>query len=292
MSVKTVNEGPVLVVTLDRPQAHNALDAVSAGTLRQLFERIGALPPAPPRPGAAGGPWRPRAIVLRASGPTFCAGADLKDMERLGRAGLDESLADAKALAATFRAIRLCPVPVVARVQGPAYGGGVGLAAACDIVVAASEVRFALTEARLGLVAAVISPIVLGRIGEAAFRHWSLTGDPIAAPVALRIGLVDRLADAGELDDAVTRVVRSLLAGGPAAHARIKQTLEGLLSLGFERSLDFTARMLAEARAGEEAQAALAAFLRREPAPWAAGAEAWKLPPLDPAGAPGAPEQS
>ncbi len=277
MSVRTESRGPVLVVTLDRPQAHNALDAGTAGVLKELFERLAFLPPPPPGPAAPDAPARPRVVVLRSEGPTFCAGADLNEMKELGQAGLEENLAAAKALGQMFRAVRLCPAPVVARVQGPAYGGGVGLLAACDIVVAASEARFAFTEARLGIVAGVIAPIVKARLGEAACRHWFLTGDPIQGPVALRLGLVDRLADPGDLDEAVTRVVRSLLLGGAAAHGRIKQLLEGLESLGFERSLDYTARMLAEARTGPEAQAAMAAFLRKEPAPWTEGAAAWRL---------------
>lgn len=275
MAIRTESRGPVLVVTLDRPEAHNALDGAAAGTLRELFERLAFLPPPPPRPEAGAGPSRPRAIVLRAEGPTFCAGADLREMQRLGQASYEENLAAAKGLGGMYRAIRLCPVPVVAAVQGPAYGGGVGLLAACDIVVAAAEARFAFTETRLGLVAGVIAPLVMARIGEAHCRHWFLTGDPIGSAAALRIGLIDRVADGAELDEAVARVVRSLLAGGPAAQARVKQLLEGLLSLGFEKSLDYTARLLAETRQGEEAQAALAAFARKERAPWAEEAADW-----------------
>ncbi len=277
MSVRTASRGPVLIVTLDRPAAHNALDAATAGTLKELFERLAFLPAPPPAPHDPAAPARPRAIVLRAEGPTFCAGADLSEMQALGRAGFDENVAAATALGRMFRAVRLCPVPVVARVQGPAFGGGVGLLAACDIVVASSRARFAFTEARLGIVAGVIAPLVTARIHEAACRHWFLTGDEIAAREALRLGLVDRLAEPGELDAEVTRVVRSLLRGGAAAHARIKQLLEGLDSLGFEGSLDFTARALAEARTGAEAQAALAAFLGKQPAPWTADAGAWTL---------------
>ncbi|MHB8079279.1 MAG: enoyl-CoA hydratase-related protein [Candidatus Krumholzibacteriia bacterium] len=285
MTVRTEMKGPVLVVTLDRPRAHNALDAAMIGVIGELFERIAGLPPAPVDPAPADGPYRPRAIVLRSEGPTFCAGADLGEMKALGAAGFDENLEAARAIGAMFRAVRLCPVPVVARVQGPAYGGGVGLLAACDIVVADTEAKFAFTEARLGLVAGVIAPLVIGRVGEAAARHAFLTGDPFGAPVALRLGLVDRLADAADLDDAVARVVRSLLAGGPLAHTRIKQLIEGLAPLGFAGSLDFTARALAETRTAPEAQAALAAFLRKEPAPFARET-AWP-----PAAAPGGPAE-
>jgi methylglutaconyl-CoA hydratase len=133
-------------------------------------------------------------VLLQASGTTFCAGGDLNDMRRRGRAGRDENLAAARELGEMFRAVRLCPVPVVARVQGGAFGGGVGLACACDIVVAGTSAYFALTEARLGLVAGVISPLVIGRLGPARARLHCLLGERIDAREAHRIGLVDVLA--------------------------------------------------------------------------------------------------
>jgi methylglutaconyl-CoA hydratase len=223
--------------------------------------------PGGPQPGPSG-PTRPHAILLRATGPVFCAGADLADMEELGQAGFQENLEAALEMGAMFRAVRLCPAPVVARVQGPAYGGGVGLISACDVVVAGQEARFAFSEVRLGLVAGVIAPLVMDRIGTAAARHWFLTGDTIRAVDALRLGLVDRLSDQEGLDAAVSRTVESLLRGGPAALGRIKSLVEGTLALGFARSLDFTARMIAEARTGKEAQAGLQAFFRKQDAPW------------------------
>jgi methylglutaconyl-CoA hydratase len=282
MSIRTRERGPVLEVILDRPAARNAFDQGMIGQLRGLFERLAALPASAPgavaAPGASGapGPARPRAIVLRAEGPVFCAGADLEEMKRLGQASLEENLEAAREMGAMFRAIRACPAPVVARVQGPAFGGGVGLVCACDVVVAAPEARFAFTEVRLGLVAGVIAPLVLSRLGEAASRRCFLTGEPLDARTALRLGLVDRVAEGG-LDQEVAAVVRTLLAGGPEAQGRIKQLVEGSVAIGFERSLEFTARMIAEARTGDEAQAALAAFLAKAPAPWAADAD-WPPP--------------
>lgn len=271
MAVRTRQRGPVLEVTIDRAEVHNAFDLTVIGQLRELFERMAALPPPPymARPAEPlVAPAHPHVVVLRSEGPTFCAGADLNDMRRLGAASFEENLEAARTMGLMFRAVRLCPAPVVARVQGPAYGGGVGLVCACDIVVAAPEARFAFTEVRLGLVAGVIAPLVVARLGEAAARHYFLTGDPIDAVTALRLGLVDRQAGSGALDDEVISVVRSLLKGGPAALARIKRLVEGVSALGYERSLEFTARMIAEARAGDEARAALAAFLGKEPAPW------------------------
>jgi methylglutaconyl-CoA hydratase len=174
-----------------------------------------------------------------------------------------------------FRAVRLCPVPVVARVGGGCFGGGVGLVCACDIVVADAEAFFALTEARLGLVAGVISPLVVGRIGLSRARVHCLLGERFDAVEAHRIGLVDVLAGADGLDAAVARTVRSLLQGGPTALGKIKELVEGAAARPFHDSLEFTARLIAEARTAPEAQAALEAFFAKEPAPWTRDQEDW-----------------
>jgi len=223
--------GPVLVVTIDRPEARNAFDGQTITTLREIFEGISYKEPLPATGSepAASDEYRPHAVLLRSSGSVFCAGADLDDMKRLGAADFHENLDAALEMGAMFRAIRNCPAPVVCRVQGPAFGGGVGLVCACDVVVAASEARFTLTEVRLGLVAGVIAPVV----------------------------------------DLVDRTVEALLCGGPAALGRTKGLVEGALSLGYNRSSEFTAKLIAEARTDGEAQAALAAFFQKQPAPWA-----------------------
>lgn len=183
-----------------------------------------------------------------------------------------------------FRAVHDCPAPVVARVQGPCYGGGVGLVAACDLVVAGPAAAFAFTEVRLGIVPGVIAPLVVDRVGSAAARAAFLTGERIAAETALGMGLVDRLAATDEgLDSEVDRTVNSLLAGGPAALGRVKSLLDGVQSLGYARSAEQAARMIADARTGPEGQAALAAFAEKRPAPWVRD-EDWTAPPWPDAG--------
>jgi len=283
MSVTREMVGKVLVVTLDRPDARNAFDRDTIEALTELFESVSYLEPAPPagvsQQAYRDGEYRPHLVLLRSEGPIFCAGGDLVDMKRLGAADFQENLEAATEMGGMFRAIRLCPAPVVTRVQGAAYGGGVGLACACDIVVAGAEAKFAFSEVRLGLVAGVIAPLVIDRIGLAAARHYFLTGEVISAEEAFRIGLVNRLAGPEGLAAAVNQTVCSLLQGGSAALGRIKSLIEGTLSLGYERSLDFTAQMIAEARTSAEAQAALAAFFAKEPAPWAKDV-AW--PPPEP----------
>lgn len=254
--IRMVPRGPVLTVVLDRPEARNAFDHEMVLELRDLFLGVGERED------------RPHVVVLQAAGKTFCAGGDLNDMRRLGEADFDENLTAARELGEMFRAIRLCPVPVVARVQGGAFGGGVGMACACDVVVADANAFFALTEARLGLVAGVISPLVIGRLGTSRARVHCLLGERIDAAEAHRIGLVDVLADDGGLDAAVDATVRSLLKGGPLALGKVKELVEGSAALPFAESLEFTARMIAEARTSPEAQAALAAFFAKEPAPW------------------------
>ena len=265
-NILTDRNGPVLTVTLDRPDAHNAFDHEMVVTLRDIFQGLADADPDD----------RPHAVILRANGKTFCAGGDLNDMRRLGQADFEENMASARVLGEMFRAVRLSPVPVVARVQGGAYGGGVGMICACDIVVADTDAFFALTEARLGMVAGVISPMVVGRIGLSRARVHCLLGDRIDAGEAYRIGLVDVLAKHSELDRELTQTVGSLLKGGPRALGKVKELVEGAYALPFADSLEFTARMIAEARTSPEAQAALDAFFAKKPAPWMTDLEDWK----------------
>jgi methylglutaconyl-CoA hydratase len=289
MAIQQDIAGRVLVVTIDNPRVKNAFDRETIAELRDLFETVAYRDPLPVDHAKAlqpdgtldigqGGRFRPHVVVMQASGDVFCAGAHLGEMKELGQADYQENMVAALDMGAMFRAVRNCPAPVVARVQGPAYGGGVGLVAACDVVVAAFGARFAFTEVRLGLVPGVISPLVIDRIGQAAARTCFLTGDVIDGAEAHRIGLVDRLAAEGELDVLVESTVRSLLKGGAATLGLCKSLLEGVESLGFARSGELSARMIAEARTNPEAQAALDAFQAKEKAPWAEET-GWFLPP-------------
>ncbi len=287
MAIRQDIAGRVLVVTIDNPQVKNAFDKATIDDLRELFENIGYRDGLPPDPykvksgeGWDIGPtgrYRPHVVVLQASGDVFCAGAHLGEMKELGEADYQENMTAALDMGAMFRAVRNCAVPVVARVQGPAYGGGVGLVAACDIVVADLRARFMFSEVKLGLVPGVISPLVIDRIGQAAARTYFLTAEMIGPREAHRIGLVDRLADEDGLNKTVEAVVNSLLKAGSGALGLCKSLLEGAESLGFARSGELTARMIAEARTNEEAQAALKAFFAKKPVPWLDDS-IWTLP--------------
>jgi len=291
MAIHQEIAGRVLVVTIDNPEVKNAFDRETVAALSDVFETVAYRDPLPVDVGKArnpadpdgrldigqGGRFRPHVIVLRATGDVFCSGAHLGEMKEMGQADYQENMAAALDMGAMFRAVRNCPAPVVARVQGPAYGGGVGLVAACDIVVAAFRARFSFSEVRLGLVPGVISPLIIDRIGQAATRHYFLTADMIDGAEAYRIGLVDRLAADGELDVLLESTVRSILLGGAEALGLCKSLLEGAESLGFVRSGELTARMIAEARTRPEAQAALQSFLAKEKSPWTEDAN-WSLP--------------
>jgi len=288
MAIHQQIAGRVLVVTIDNPGVKNAFDRETVAALSDVFDTVAYRDPLPVDVGKARNPdgsldigqagrFRPHVIVMRATGDVFCSGAHLGEMKELGEADYQENMAAALDMGAMFRAVRNCPAPVVARVQGPAFGGGVGLVAACDVVVAAFRVRFSFSEVRLGLVPGVISPLVIDRIGQAAARHYFLTADVIDGAEAHRIGLVDRLAADGELDVLVESTVKSLLLGGADALGLCKSLLEGAESLGFVRSGELTARMIAEARTKPEAQAALQSFIAKEKAPWA-DEEKWSLP--------------
>lgn len=262
---RTGPDGVVARVVLARPARRNALDAASIAALGQAFWSL-----------ADEAPAFLRAVVLAGDGPAFCAGADIAWMRAAMALSAEENIEDALGLADTLAAIDACPVPVVVRVQGAALGGGAGLCAVGDVVVAEAGTRFGFPEVRLGLIGATIAPFVVRRISEGATRALFATGERIDAAEARRIGLVHHVAD-GEaaLDAVVDRVVGDILAGGPeavrAAKALAREVAaaagggqEAMHRLGLR-----TAEMLAARRASAEAAEGLAAFEERRRPAWA-----------------------
>jgi methylglutaconyl-CoA hydratase len=248
-SVRIEREGPVLRVTLARPDRRNAFDAAVIAELASAFVDAG----------------RARAVVLAGDGPSFCAGADVDWMRSTADLSYEENVADANALRAMLEGVDGCPAPVVARVQGHAFGGGAGLVAAADVAIASPDTVFAFSEVKLGIVPAVISPFVLEKIGPGPARRYFLTGERLDAATALRIGLVHEVTE--DLDTAVDRVVAELLSAGPLA-ARWAKRLVRERPEGSE-----TARWIAERRVSEEGQEGLRAFLEKRAAgrpddPW------------------------
>jgi len=243
-------------VTLARPERHNAFDEAVIAELTAAFEKVAA--------DAA-----VRLVVLAAQGASFSAGADLGWMQRVAQYSDADNRRDALGLAHMLRAIDGCPKPVVALVQGAAYGGGVGLVAACDIAIAVDTATFALTEVRLGLIPAVISPYVVAAIGLRACRRYFLTGERLPAAEALRLGLVHEVVPPAGLADAAERVLAALAAGGPQAQAAAKQLLRGVAHRVPDQELDlWTAARIAATRAAPEGREGVAAFLEKRAPSW------------------------
>ena len=215
-----------------------------------------------------------RAVVLGGHGKAFCAGADLSWMKQMAGYDWEQNRADAQQLADMLWTIHDCPLPVVARIHGDCYAGGVGLAAVCDIRVAAQGVTFCLSEARLGLIPATIGPYVMRAIGESASRRYFTTAERFGAGEAQRIGLVHEAVAAQELDATVDAIVAALVANGPRAVRACKRLVLDLAGAPIDESLRAdTARRIADIRASDEGKEGVRSFLEKRPPGWNAGAK-------------------
>ena len=245
----------IATVTLNRPQVHNAFDETLIADVTACFARLSE-------------DAEVRAIVLRGAGESFCAGADLHWMGRMAGYSQEENRADADALQRMFDVIATCPKPTIARVQGGAIGGGVGLVAVCDVVIAAPEAKFALSEVRLGLVPAVIAPYVLQKIGMGAARALFVTGERFNAEEALRIGLVQQVVAAIELDAAIQKKLEWILHAGPNAIAAAKRLLSSIAAKTPQQAAETTIDCIAALRVSPEGQEGIRAFLEKRKPSW------------------------
>ncbi|MBI2762141.1 MAG: enoyl-CoA hydratase/isomerase family protein [Chloroflexi bacterium] len=245
-------------VTLARPETHNAFDA---SVIADLAATFGAL--------AREAPTTLRAVVLAGEGPTFCAGADIAWMRAAMALDVEGNEQDAMAMADMFETIDTCPVPVIARVQGAALGGGMGLCAVADLVVAESGARFGFTETRLGILPAVIAPFVIAKIGESNARALFPGGRRFDALRAQRIGLVhDVVEGEAALDAAVDAAIDDILAAGPTAARAAKSIVREVRGLGHGSSKWHTARVIARQRTSPEAQEGFRAFSEKRSPGW------------------------
>ncbi|HVL67613.1 MAG TPA: enoyl-CoA hydratase-related protein [Vicinamibacterales bacterium] len=250
------HSGPVVRVTLNRPDVRNAFN-------EDVIAELAAWARAVPGSGA-------RVAVLAGAGKAFCAGADLNWMAKMVAYGREENIRDASAMAAMFGALDTLPIPLIGRIQGAALGGGAGLAAVCDIVVAAEDAVFGFTEAKLGILPAVISPFAIRKIGVSAARELFLTAARFDAARAREIGLVHALAAEADLDTAVDRYVRELVTSGPEAIAGAKQLIAAVAYRAPSDVAALTAETIARHRVSAEGQDGMRAFLERRKAGWIA----------------------
>jgi methylglutaconyl-CoA hydratase len=248
----------VATVTLNRPDRHNALSSPLIDELTAVLVQLHEDPTV-------------RVVVLAAAGPTFCAGADIEEMRRAADASPGDNEREARRLANLLVHLDGLAHPVVARVQGHGFGGALGLIAACDVAIASEGARFALTEVRLGVVPAMISPFVVRAIGARQARRYFLTGERIDAATAERLGLVHRAVPAQALDGAVAALVAELLEGAPGAQADAKRLIRHVTGRSDSQDREFaveTAHWIARLRALEEGREGLDAFLERRAPAW------------------------
>ena len=256
-SLAIERQGPIGLVTLNRPERHNAFDDA---LIHELTEALRSLE-------AEDGV---RVVVLSGAGKSFSSGADLHWMKRMAGFSEEENLRDAMGLGALMRTLAHLRKPTIARVHGAAYGGGVGLVACCDIAVGTQRATFALTEARLGLIPAVISPYVIAAIGERAARRYFLTGESFTAAEAWRLGLLhDVAAGDDEMDDRIGEIVDALLACGPMAQRAAKELVRAVAGRAVTSELiQDTAERIAAIRSSPEGREGVAAFLEKRRAMW------------------------
>lgn len=244
-------------VTLDRPDLHNAFNEVVIAEVTDAFRLLGE----------HGGV---RVIVLAGEGKSFCAGADITWMKRMVNYSFEENVRDATAMAEMLRAIRECPKPTIARVHGAAYGGGVGLTAACDVAAAVSSVTFCLSEVKLGILPAVISPYVLEKIGPGHMRRYAVTAERFDAVEARRIGLISEACETVEaMDRWIDETSKTLMANGPEAIAACKKVLREVQTVtDWDSKQTLTVQRISERRVSGEGQEGLKAFLEKRQPNW------------------------
>jgi methylglutaconyl-CoA hydratase len=260
-AIQIADRAGVRELTLNRPEVHNAFDDALIAELTAAVQTAASDPAV-------------RAVVLTGAGASFSAGADLNWMRGMASASEQENRDDSLRLAELMRTLQFCPKPTIARVNGAAYGGGVGLVACCDIAIGADTAKFGLTEVKLGLVPAVISPYVLHAIGLRQARKLFLTGEVFDAHEAQRIGLLHRVVPAEALDDAVTFTLKLLAKAGPEAQREAKQLalrMAGHEEGGAERIDHDNAALIARLRVSSEGQEGLSAFLDKRAPAWVGG---------------------
>jgi methylglutaconyl-CoA hydratase len=246
----------VATLCLNRPEKHNAFDDCIITALDQALAGIAADDDI-------------QLMILSSAGKSFSAGADLGWMQRMASYSREENLADARALAEMLRKLNSLPQPTIARVQGAAYGGAVGLVSCCDMAIGSERAAFCLSEVRIGLIPATISPYVIAAIGPRASRRYFASAEVIDATAALQLGLLSKVCAAGELDAVLDAQIQTLLDNGPAAVRAAKQLALDMAAGPLDEALiEDSCRRIADIRVSTEGQAGLQAFLNKQSAPW------------------------
>ncbi|GMT46296.1 MAG: enoyl-CoA hydratase [bacterium] len=244
-------------VILNRPEVHNAMNELMIHELTETFRKI------------ASANKLPRLVVLRGNGKSFCAGADLNYMKGIAAFGFEENVEDGKRLATLFRTIYVCPVPTMAVVHGAALGGANGLLAACDIVIAAEDTRFAFSEVKLGISPSTIGPFVIKRIGEYGARELMLTGKRFDGKEAEKWHLVNHAVPQKQLEEKAEEMIHEIMTAAPLAVRETKKLITQIVqNQNMNKNIEFTAQLIARLRAADEGQEGMAAFLEKRNPNW------------------------
>ncbi|MBU1625735.1 enoyl-CoA hydratase/isomerase family protein [bacterium] len=255
-TIEIIRDGKILRIFLNRPDLHNAFNDVMIGELKSAYDdaaKDDAL----------------RIVILSGRGKSFCAGADLNWMRNQINFIFDENLNDALKLADLMYTIYHFPKPTIGRINGTTIGGGTGLAAVNDIVIASKDAKFSLSEVKIGLVPACISPYVLKRMGEKNCREYFITGERLAAEKAKVTGLVNEVVEPENLDDMVDSYVKRILSSGPNAISVCKELVENVPAMSIENAKAYTAEVIAKLRVSDEGQEGMAAFFEKRKPLWA-----------------------
>jgi len=249
-------QGPIATVWLNRPEVRNALDEVLLAEITQAVNQLER-------------DDRIRVLVIAGRGKAFCAGADLNWMKRMASYSEAQNQADAMGLATMLKTLHGVRKPTIARVHGAAFAGGMGLAAACDVVVAEPTVEFCLSEVRIGLIPSTISPYILQALGTQAAKRYMLTAERLGAQDAYRLGFVQALSEPGGIDHSVAQIAQALIAGGPSALARTKALIDAVANRALDDELvTETAGLIASVRASSEGREGVASFLEKRRPAW------------------------
>ena len=254
--IRLETNGTVAKIVLNRPDVHNAFNDEMIKEITTALEEVGQNDSI-------------RSVILASEGKSFCAGADLNWMSRMIEYSFEENVIDALGLSKMLKTIHDCPKPVIARVQGAALGGGVGLVSACDFAVTVDTAIFGLTEVKLGIMPAVISPFVLQKMPASATQRYFLTAERFDAHEARRVGLIADVVDSVEAMDAwLDKVTTALANNGPGAVQETKEMMNKVLDFGWERSMKLTSEMIANRRISPEGQEGMKAFLEKRKPNW------------------------
>jgi methylglutaconyl-CoA hydratase len=256
-TIRTAREEEIFRVILARPEVHNAFNSTMISELNDVFKKLKGDPSV-------------RIIILTGEGKSFCAGADLKWMKEIIHYSFEQNLEETRQLADLLKNIFSQPKPTIAQVNGAAIGGGNGLLCACDIALASDKAVFGLSEVKIGLVPAAISPYVIRKIGESKAMEYFLTGKRITAAKAAEIGLVNEVVPKNDLDEEIRKLTQLLLTSGPEAIAHCKKLVFNVPGMSLDEAKDYTAKMIANLRISKEGQEGMSSFLEKRKPKWTA----------------------